>query len=228
MKVATISVELIDSCGTDLSVVNAARVSFDKESDWEIEEGSTPFDTLEVLSERDKKLIKYLARHKHTSPFNHAFASFRVKAPIFCARQLVKHKFLPWNEISRRYVDSEPEFFMPGYWREKADNVKQGSSDREVKDPWKADNWAKNSTNGALFAYNSLLAEGVCPEQARMVLPQNTMTEWIWSGTLGAWADMCRLRLDSHSQQETRIIAEMVSNDMKELFPVSWEALMEN
>jgi len=222
MKVADISVELIDSCGTDLSVVNAARVSFDKESDWELENSYGPL----VLSQRDAKLISYLARHEHTSPFNHAFASFRVKAPIFVARQLVKHKFLPWNEVSRRYVDSEPEFFFPEMWREKADNVKQGSADTEVKEPWKVVSWARNATEAALFAYNSMLAEGACPEQARMVLPQNTMTEWIWSGTLGAWSEMCRLRLDSHSQYETRIVAQKISEEMKSLFPVSWEALI--
>jgi thymidylate synthase (FAD) len=226
MKTSDIEVTLIDSCGSDLSVVNAARVSFDKESGWEIEEGETPWDTFERLSTKDAKLISYLAKHEHTSPFNHCFASFRVKAPIFVARQLVKHKFLPWNEVSRRYVDSEPEFFLPPLWREKADNVKQGSSEREVGDPWKAANWAQNSAATALFSYQSMLAEGVCPEQARMVLPQNTMTEWIWSGTLGAWADMCRLRLDSHSQLETRRVAEKIGVEMYQLFPVSWNALL--
>lgn len=213
MKTAGIEVTLLDSCGSDLSVVNAARVSFEKVS--------------EELVEKDAKLISYLARHKHTSPFNHCFASFRVKAPIFVARQLVKHKFLPWNEVSRRYVNSEPEFFVPEFWREKADNVKQGSSDMEVSEPWKVAGWASNATNSALFAYNAMLEEGVCPEQARMVLPQNTMTEWIWSGTLGAWADMCRLRLDPHAQKETREVAEKISLRMADQFPVSWDALME-
>lgn len=213
MKTAGIEVTLLDSCGSDLSVVNAARVSFEKVS--------------EELVEKDAKLISYLARHKHTSPFNHCFASFRVKAPIFVARQLVKHKFLPWNEVSRRYVNSEPEFFVPEFWREKADNVKQGSSDMEVSEPWKVAGWASNSTNSALFAYNAMLEEGVCPEQARMVLPQNTMTEWIWSGTLGAWGDMCRLRLDPHTQKETRVVAEKISNVMTDQYPVSWPALME-
>lgn len=227
MKTSDIEVTLIDSCGSDLSVVNAARVSFDKESEWEWDEGGVAGHSFQHLSQRDAKLISYLARHQHTSPFNHCFASFRVKAPIFVARQLVKHKFLPWNEVSRRYVDSEPEFFLPQMWREKADNVKQGSSEREVSDPWKAANWAQNSTATALFSYQSMLAEGVCPEQARMVLPQNTMTEWIWSGTLGAWADMCRLRLDSHSQFETRQVAEKISDEMKQLYPESWKALLQ-
>ena len=231
MRTSGIEVTYIDHCGSDLSVVNAARVSFEKESDWEYEDpeykSSSPW-VAKWLNEKDKKLISYLARHQHTSPFNHCFASFRVKAPIFVARQLVKHKFLPWNEVSRRYVDSEPEFFIPEYWREKADNVKQGSSESEVKEPWKAASWAKNATEAALFAYNSMLTEGVCPEQARMVLPQNTMTEWIWSGTLGAWADMCKLRLDAHAQKETRDVAERISFEMNCLYPVSWQALLEN
>lgn len=236
MKVASIEVTLLDSCGTDLSVVNAARVSFEKESEWEkidtpVRDGTFAF--YEKLSDRDAKLISYLARHKHTSPFNHCFASFRVKAPIFVARQLVKHKFLPWNEVSRRYVDSEPEFYIPEVWRKRADNVKQGSSEEAidcVTFPW-VDYGCTGSfvdyLDTCLGGYKSLLEQGVCPEQARMVLPQNTMTEWIWSGTLGAWADMCRLRLDPHAQKETREVAEKISLRMADQFPVSWDALME-
>lgn len=231
MKTAGIEVTLLDSCGTDLSVVNAARVSFEKESDWEWEEidGSDE----PSLPVKDAKLVSYLARHKHTSPFNHAFASFRVKAPIFVARQLVKHKFLPWNEVSRRYVDSEPEFYIPSGWRKRADNVKQGSSEEVFPTEGYAsglsvpEKMAMQSTELAFGCYKGLLSIGVCPEQARMVLPQNTMTEWIWSGTLGAWADMCRLRLDPHSQKETREVAEKISNVMADQFPVSWPALME-
>lgn len=226
MKTADIEVTLLDNCGTDLSVVNAARVSFDKESEEEIIK--TPMENGTVmlsftLNERDKKLVSYLARHKHTSPFNHCFASFRVKAPIFCARQLVKHKFLPWNEISRRYVDSEPEFFIPEVWRKRAENVKQGSSDEPV--PMTMD-IGKASTAATLETYKYLLKLGVCPEQARMVLPQNTMTEWIWSGTLGAWADMCRLRLDPHAQLESRMVAQKISDEMAVLYPESWKALL--
>lgn len=225
MKTAGIEVTLLDSCGTDLSVVNAARVSFEKESElvFESDDGDIHYDEPR-LSNKDAKLISYLARHKHTSPFNHAFASFRVKAPIFVARQLVKHKFLPWNEVSRRYVDSEPEFFIPSGYRARAENVKQGSADTYV--PFLTDPVRRASAN-ALTVYNILLEQNVCPEQARMVLPQNTMTEWIWSGTLGAWADMCRLRLDPHSQKETREVAEKISNVMADQFPVSWPALME-
>ena len=222
MKTAGIEATLLDSCGTDLSVVNAARVSFEKESEFEYEYGSDGLTNLH-LSTKDAKLISYLAKHKHTSPFNHCFASFRVKAPIFVARQLVKHKFLPWNEVSRRYVDSEPEFYLPDGWRARAENVKQGSGDTYV--PFLTDP-AQRSGASSLTMYNTLLERGVCPEQARMVLPQNTMTEWIWSGTLGAWGDMCRLRLDPHTQKETREVAEKISAVMSNEFPVSWAALL--
>lgn len=214
MKSAEIDVEYMDHMGSDLTVVNAARVSFDKEHD-------------EFDYKTDRGLIKYLAQHNHWSPFAHCSATFRVKAPIFVARQLVKHTVgFSWNEVSRRYVNSEPEFFFPEYWRETAENVKQGSSSREVSEPWKASSWAKNATEGALFAYNSMLAEGVCPEQARMVLPQNTMTTWFWTGSLYAWARMCQLRLDSHTQKETRDVALQVNLHMSQIFPTSWEFLM--
>ena len=234
MKVATIEVTLLDSMGSDLSVVNAARVSFHKESDWVNEFGMVPRkgEVDFYLGDRDAKLIKYLATHEHKSPFNHCFVSFRVKAPIFVARQLVKHKFLPWNEVSRRYVDDEPEFFIPEVWRKRADNVKQGSSEEFFS----AEGYASGKTIHqkaceqvsliALDCYERMLELGVCPEQARMVLPQNTMTEWIWSGSLGAFADMCRLRLDSHSQKETREVAEKVAESLRKLFPVSFDALV--
>lgn len=223
-----VSVELINSCGSDLSVVNAARVSFENESDWETQD----FDT--SLSIKDTKLIQYLAKHKHFSPFNHCFLSFRVKAPVFVARQLVKHKFMPWNEVSRRYVNSEPTFYMPDVWRKKAENVKQGSSDVAVEGFMRGlttetvASAVDRYSEYALDLYNDMLAVGVCPEQARMVLPQSMMTEWIWSGTLGAVADMCKLRLDPHTQKESRDVAEQVKGIVKELFPVSFNALIAN
>ena len=229
MKIAKQSVELIDCSGGDLSVVNAARVSFHKES--EMEEFTSYHDAYGPvisykLSDKDAKLIKYLAEHNHKSPFNHAFMSFRVKAPIFVARQLVKHEYLPWNEVSRRYVDEEPEFFLPSYWRKKADNVKQGSSDEAVDTPETVFN--KHYTEMCLKHYTNLLRDGVCAEQARMVLPQNIMTEWIWSGTLFAFAKMCNLRLDSHTQKETQEIAKMIHDTASNLFPVSWKALVKD
>lgn len=214
MNVADIDVEYIDHMGTDLTVVNAARVSFDKEHeefDWSTDRG----------------LIKYLAKHNHWSPFAHCSATFRVKAPIFVARQLVKHTVgFSWNEVSRRYVDNEPEFYVPDFWRERAASVKQGSSDHEVLEPWKVGAWAKNAAESSLFAYHAMLKDGVCPEQARMVLPQSVMTQWYWTGSLYAWARMCQLRLDSHTQKETRDVAAKVATSMAELFPVSWEFLM--
>jgi len=221
---ASISVELIDHMGTDLSVVNAARVSFDKESKWVQCEGSDGRDR--ALSGKDKSLISYLARHNHKSPFNHCFASFRVKAPIFVARQLVKHEYMPWNEVSRRYVDSEPEFYTPDVWRKRADDKKQGSSDAHEDSPvWDSvyGTWLTDISG----LYRQMLDSGVCPEQARMVLPQSMMTEWIWSGSLFAFAKMCKLRLDPHTQYETRLVAQPIAEMMAELYPVSWKALMD-
>lgn len=229
MNIVPIKVELIDSCGSDLSVVNAARVSMDKESEWECfsPDGTYPLmpgDPMDMrLSDKDVKLIKYLADHKHFSPFNHAFLSFRVKAPIFVSRQLVKHKFLPWNEISRRYVDSEPEFYIPSHneWRARGDNVKQGSAEWFVKS---VNLYPEQAVEKCLMEYGQMLDQGVCPEMARMILPQNTMTEWIWSGTLGAWLDMLVLRLDPHTQKETRDVAELIAKGVKQLFPESFKA----
>ena len=218
MKTAKIKVELVDKMGSDLSVVNAARVSFDKESEWQI-----GYDGKQ-LCDADKRLVKYLANHNHWSPFSHAFASFRIKAPIFVARQLVKHTVgLSLNEVSRRYVDSEPEFYLPDCWRSRAESVKQGSSD-EVAGYFNPK--AEQAIEQCLRTYNLMLNEGVCPEQARMILPQNTMTEWIWSGTLYAFARVCNLRLDSHTQKETREVAQQISDYMQELFPESWMVLV--
>lgn len=223
MKFEPMSVGYVDHSGTDLSVVNAARVSFEKESEFEWEDENEKF-----LSYKDRNLIKYLAKHKHKSPFNHTFITLRIKAPIFVSRQLVKHKFMPWNEVSRRYVDSEPTFYMPEGWRKKAENVKQGSAESLVggSDEWKEA--VGYHTKTLALMYSNMLESGICPEQARMILPQNMMTEWIWSGTLGAWADMLVLRLDPHTQQETREVATMCESIIKPLFPVSLEALLIN
>ena len=218
-----IEVTYIDHMGTDLSVVNAARVSFGKKSTWAGQEDGLDDGEggMGVLNDADSKLIKYLAKHKHMSPFGHAFASFHVKAPIFVARQLVKHKFLRWNEISRRYVDDGISFYYPEVWRSKATDKKQGSG------PALADQEIDLGTTHTVVAqlYNSLLDRGVCPEQARMVLPQSTMTEWYWSGSLDAFADMCNLRCTGDTQYETRLVANQICDSMKKLFPVSWFAL---
>jgi len=174
------------------------------------------------LKKKDDKLIRYLAKHKHISPFGHCFASFHVKAPIFVARQLVKHKFLRWNEVSRRYVDDEPEFHEPSVWRGRSKDKKQGS------DGVVTISIGSNGLNHRqLSAYKTLLSEGVAPEQARIVLPQSTMTEWYWSGSLDAFADMCNLRSKPDTQAETRLVAQQIDYKMIDLFPVSWDALTE-
>ena len=209
-------VELVDHMGSDLTVVNAARVSFGKRK-IEFEDG-------------DEKLINYLAKHNHWSPFGHCSAQFHIKAPVFVARQLVKHQIgLTWNEISRRYVDSEPEFFEPTVWRGAADNKKQGSSDESIDINPKDDmvNDYRHAVNRAKWTYEQLLRKGVCPEQARMVLPQSMITEWYWSGTLYAFARVCNLRCKPDAQQETREIANMIDKECGKLFPISWSALID-
>lgn len=227
-------VTLLDHMGSDLTVVNAARVSFDKESEWE-DEYEKNILVSRTLSGGDTKLIKYLAEHNHWTPFGHCFMQFRIKAPIFVARQLVKHQVgLVWNEVSRRYVDSEPEFWFPEVWRGRPEgSMKQGSSgtvDADVVQD--AMTWMLHSDDEisaigvALTTYNALLDRGVAPEQARMILPQNTMTEWYWSGSLAAFARVCKLRLDPHAQEETREVAKLIEVKARNLFPVSWKALM--
>jgi thymidylate synthase (FAD) len=235
-----IKATLMDHMGSDLTVVNAARVSFGKEShavewlDYDYENKARCGDLIAVLEEKDQKLIRYLAKHNHISPFGHCFASFHVKAPIFVARQLVKHKFLRWNEISRRYVDDEPEFYVPDVWRGRSADKKQGSEGEittscvydmsgELTHPKFA---AQDVNETALHIYKGMVAAGVAPEQARMVLPQSTMTEWWWSGSLDAFASMCNLRLPSDTQYETRVVAEQVSKVLGDLFPVSWASLV--
>jgi thymidylate synthase (FAD) len=218
-----IEVKYIDHMGSDISVVNAARVSFGKRSGYIYAGYDTNGIPDRALDPKDAKLINYLAKHNHKSPFNHTFATFHVKAPVFVARQLVKHEYMPWNEISRRYVDDPPEFFKPDYWRGRAENVKQGSSGEVKSNANVAYQYAKIEG-----LYKQLLDEGVAPEQARMILPQSMMTEWYWSGTLYALAKMCQLRCAKDSQQESREVAMQVSEHMEKLFPVSWDALWEH
>ena len=215
-----ISVTYIQHMGNDLTVVNAARVSFGKQREALGYTGVEGGAMRPILADGDVRLIRYLAKHRHMSPFGHCFVSFHVKAPIFVARQLVKHKFLRWNEISRRYVDDDPEFYVPKDWRGRALDKKQGSTGVvEVED-------VLEETHGqALVTYQELLDAGVCPEQARMVLPQSTMTEWYWSGSLDAFTDMCHLRLKADTQYESKQVAIEIDKVMLDLFPVSWDAL---
>jgi len=226
MKISDCKVTLIDSMGTDLSVVNAARVSFDKESQFMYDDDDP---TVEYLDNKDVKLIKYLYTHNHWTPFAHTCLSFRIKAPIFVARQLGKHQVgLVWNEVSRRYVDSEPEFFFPKEWRRKADNVKQGSSGNfDPNQPlYDLDVWSKNTCASNLSVYNELISDGLCPEQARMILPQNMMTEWIWTGSLFAFIRVCKLRLDPHTQKETQDVVQDIADVIAQKFPETWGVVM--
>jgi thymidylate synthase (FAD) len=215
MKISKQSVQLVDNMGTDLSVVNAARVSFDKEASHYTEE-------------QNSKLISYLANHNHWSPFAHTSISLRIKAPIFLSRQLAKHQVGgSWNEVSRRYVDSEPEFFFPDKWRARAANKKQGSSDEEI-DLNKSMACPRSLTLLALKQYELMLQSDVCPEQARMILPQNTMTEWIWTGSVYFFSRVCNLRLDPHAQFEVQEVAKLISDVIRPLYPESWKVLVDD
>ena len=214
------NVDLIDHMGSDLTVVNAARVPFAKESEFEVTKNSLTDGFVSYLSKKDQKLIMYLAEHNHWSPFGHASLQFRIKAPVFVARQLVKHQVgLVWNEVSRRYVDDEPEFYIPKEWRLKADDKKQGSSDETIE--YNIDGAIQFVTQ----TYQNLLNNNIAPEMARMVLPQNMYTEWYWSGTLMAFARVCNLRCAKDTQWETQQIANLINEQASKLFPVSWSAL---
>ena len=210
-------VELIDHMGSDLTVVNAARVSFGKRK--------------KEFTEGDKKLIAFLAKHGHWSPFGHCSVQFHIKAPVFVARQLVKHQIgLTWNEISRRYVDTEVEFYDVDKWRGRAEDKKQGSSGEEIE--WVDGNEEVSTTSLqteietlAEYNYNWMLRAGIAPEQARMILPQSMMTEWYWSGTLYAFARICNLRCAEDAQYETRIVANLINDECEKLFPISWTEL---
>ena len=220
------TVDLIAHMGNDLTVVNAARVSFSKESEWFNTGIRSVQNPANVLLDKDKKLINYLAKHDHWTPFGHCSAQFRIKAPVFVARQLMKHQVgLVWNEVSRRYVDDEPEFWEPDAWRSVALDKKQGSSDTPISSPSMADDILKASHAQSLINYNKLLGYGVCPEQARVILPQSMLTEWYWSGTLAAFARVCGLRNKPDAQRETQEIAVEIHKHMEKLFPVSWSAL---
>lgn len=225
--VPTMKVDLVDHMGSDLTVVNAARVSFNKESDWNYWRDKDDGDLVKsYMKDKDKKLISYLARHNHWTPFGHCSAQFRILAPIFVARQLVKHQIgLVWNEVSRRYVSNSPDFWRADEWREVSDDKKQGSSSKIVKENDTVSYIYRETVRHCTDTYNLMLEKGVCPEQARTILPQSLYTEWYWSGTLAAFARVCKLRMSEDSQKETREIAELISNEMDKLFPVSWKVL---
>jgi len=289
----------IDHMGTDLSVVNAARVSFGERSKWVVtecdfwdnEDDETYYWQDYSLNDKDQKLIRFLARGctsgdwdslveevtwkglyqayddfavtpvteeecevydkelrellnhirrmpSHWSPFAHTAISLHLKMPIFVARQIMKHTTgIEYNEVSRRYVDSEPEFYVPDVWRKKADNVKQGSSDETVRVTDFDNYWVDHAGGFTCDVpesgfyklcedyYKHLISQGVAPEQARMVLPQSMYTEVIATGNLFAWANMYIQRSDSHAQKETQDLAKQIGEIVEPLYPVSWEAL---
>lgn len=213
MNVVPMLVTYIDHMGDDLRIANVARVSFDK---WS-----------EELSERDTKLIGYLAKHNHFTTFTHCVLTLRLKAPIFVARQLVKHQVgLTWNEVSRRYVSHDPEFYLPVHWRAKPEgSIKQGSGGPHPESYYLGE-LAQQVTENALDLYKGCIEKGFAPEQARMLLPLNTMTEWVWTGSLAAFARVCQLRLDPHAQEETQDIAKLISEIIAPLYPIAWKELM--
>lgn len=230
--------ELIDVMGDDLRVVNAARVSFSKTSDWvEIEREGDNFPLGLGLSEKDQRLISYLAKHNHFTPFTHVQITMREKVPIFVARQRFKHTVgWSYNEVSRRYVDDAPEFYVPDAWRLKSENKKQGSSDETIEwvqfglEQFDLSIEYKNHINACFDYYDMLIKTGVAPEQARMVLPQSMYTEYIVTGSLYAWAHAYKLRSSPDAQKEIRDLAEQwneIFSNIPEL-KHSWKALTGN
>lgn len=218
-------VEYIEHMGSDLTVVNAARVSFAKTSGWETDENGNS-----KLSTKDQRLIRYLATHNHWTPFAHPQITIRIKAPIFVRTQLFKHKVgFTENEVSRRYVTHEPEFYTPDWRSAPTDGAKQGSSDfiydAVVED---LDRMYNKIALESVEIYNRLLEEGVAPEQARSVLPQGTYTEWWWTGSLSAFARVFKQRIDAHAQWEVQQYADAIGKIIQPLFPESWAVLTLN
>lgn len=215
-------IELLSHDGSDNSIANTARVSMELGGEWD----ELPKDYTEA--QRDK-LLNYLAKHQHTSPFRHNSITIRCNVPIFLARQLGKHQVgMSWNEVSRRYVDEQPEFYYPDEWRSKPDgSIKQGSGSKHPDSHW----WLvqyDDHTQTCLDFYQRMLKDGIAPEMARMVLPQSMMTQFVWTGSLMAFAHVYRLRADSHAQVEAREFAKELDEIIKPLFPVAWEVLKGN
>lgn len=244
------NVELLDMMGNDLTVVNSARVSFNKQSNfdlvckcgqteptqgWPCTHGGCEFQ--EMLKAKDVKLINFLAREHHWLPFRHPHVQFHCKAPIFVARQAVKHQVgMSWSEVSRRYVTDDPEFYRPYPWRKRADNKKQGSSNETVESCWNSlfmesqniEQVYEDFLGSCETTYANMLEAGVAPELARIVLPQAAYVEWIWTGSLLSWAHFVKQRTDEHAQKEIRDFAEAFVPHLEGLFPHSWTALMEH
>lgn len=218
-------VQYVEHMGSDLTVVNAARVSFNKESSWDYADSHVPSPS---LPEKDGKLIAYLAKHNHWTPFAHPQITLRIKAPISIRTQLFKHKVgFTENEISRRYVSDTPEIYQPTWRSKPTGGAKQGSEDFMPHDSVHEDLCYQYHLciSDALNLYEKLIKEGVAPEQARFVLPQGTYTEWWWTGSLAAYARVYKQRSDPHAQWEVRQYAEAIGKIVQPLFPHSWTAL---
>ena len=219
-------VDYISHMGNDLQVVNAARVSFDKQSEW-IVQRHTDFIEQNILRWEDEKLIKYLAKHDHFTPFTHCVITLRETVPIFVARQRFKHTVgFSYNEVSRRYVDDEPKFYYP-LWRLRAENKKQGSGNNvDKRHQHEATCAYEEALEACLDCYNNLIRSGVAPEQARMILPQSMYTSYYVTGSLAAFARAYNLRSQEDAQMEIQELAALWSNIIEPLFPVSWENLV--
>jgi len=248
IKRESMKAELLDYMGTDLTVANAARVSFNKESSYELHNcDHSPNGIETILKVGDKNLLKYLAHHNHWTPFSHPQITMRETVPIFVARQRFKHMVgFTYNEVSRLYVDDEPEFYVPDVWRSRPEgSVKQGSGDRDLSNAYcltytEVDairEWESTEQEAAVseayarvirtaeFTYKRMLEVGVAPEQARMVLPQSMYTSYYVTGSLAAWARAYKQRIDTHSQKEIQDLAKQWGELIEPLYPVSWEAL---
>jgi len=225
-----IKAELLDWMGSDLDIVNAAKVSFSRESEWEWQteyESGVPVNDVPVLAEKDGKLINYLARYDHWTPFAHTALKFRCSAPVPIRTQAFKHKIgMVENEESRRYISSTPEIFIPDFFRSKPEgSIKQGSADRHVNsDIWKS--VYERRINDCVVTYEAMITDGICPEQARFILPQGAIVNWIWTGNLVSFANFYNKRTEATAQKEVQVLAESVGSKIKEIFPVSWAALV--
>jgi len=225
-----IKAELLDYMGTDLDVVNAAKVSFSKESEWDWQteyECGVPVSDTPILADKDKKLINYLATHDHWTPFAHTALKFRCSAPVPIRTQAFKHKIgMVENEESRRYISSTPEIYIPEFFRAKPEgSIKQGSAGEHPRSDEFLKRY-KEKTEECVGLYLTMLNGGICPEQARFVLPQGAIVNWIWTGNMVSFANFYNKRTDTNAQYEVRLLAESVGKQIAEIFPVSWKALI--
>lgn len=216
-----IKVELLDHMGDDLDVCNAARVSFAKETQWAAMEAGEG-----MLASGDIKLINYLAKHDHWTPFAHTALKFRIAAPVPIRTQCFKHKIgMVENEESRRYISTTPEIFIPEFFRSKPEgNIKQGSGEKHKDSEYWVEQYSIQ-TKASIALYNRMLSDGVCPEQCRFVLPQGAIVNWIWTGNLVSFANFYNKRTDTNAQKEVQVVAELVGKEVERIFPVSWAAL---